>query len=467
MSVQHVSSHRTTVDASPDRAEHHQSSAPSALVATRPVPGLLYGADPDLAGADRPAVPAVLRRKAIGAVNKTGLPDQLKSGLESLSGLDLSTIKVHYNSDKPAQLNALAYAQGTDIHVAPGQEAHLPHKAWHVVQQMQGRVRPTSSAAEPVEDESLEAEAEKMGEKAAAGGPEPTTPLTTPSAPAGDLIQTKLDPDTADDKLLRDLAVKKSEKDVATALKKMMTEVRKLAVTVTYDDVVAAVKQVGLNPERIGKVAASLEKKAAAELDEDLSGGRGHMMGRHYAVDSASQTKRAKDENRPQVTRVDKDNGSGHRYINYVTSLKKKVPSQLRDHVEDITTLLFRNMQDDGWTTLSLGNKKTRLTTLLGTRLTTIEYPGWEIKYVWTVNVTVNGTKLTCAPEIESNGSFSKIETALEGDEANETKAMDALNMFWGSNKLVIEALQPDLTETAFATKLSELDYSKLGVTQY
>jgi hypothetical protein len=75
--------------------------------------------------------------------NKTGLPDHLKSGVENLSGYSLDDVKVHYNSDKPAQLNALAYAQGTDIHVASGQDRHLPHEAWHVVQQKQGRVQPT------------------------------------------------------------------------------------------------------------------------------------------------------------------------------------------------------------------------------------------------------------------------------------------------------------------------------------
>ncbi|HAP61901.1 MAG TPA: hypothetical protein DCR93_21180, partial [Cytophagales bacterium] len=32
---------------------------------------------------------------------------------------------------------------GTDIHLAPGQQKHLPHEAWHVVQQKQGRVKPT------------------------------------------------------------------------------------------------------------------------------------------------------------------------------------------------------------------------------------------------------------------------------------------------------------------------------------
>ncbi|WP_423680112.1 DUF4157 domain-containing protein [Undibacterium sp. WLHG33] len=101
--------------------------------------------------------------------NNTGLPDQLKSGIESLSGMSMDHVKVHYNSSQPAQLNALAYAQGSDIHVAPGQEQHLPHEAWHVVQQAQGRVRPTMQMKEgtPVNDDAgLETEADVMGAKA-------------------------------------------------------------------------------------------------------------------------------------------------------------------------------------------------------------------------------------------------------------------------------------------------------------
>lgn len=100
--------------------------------------------------------------------NETGLPDRLKAGIESLSGVDMSSVRVHCNSDKPAQLNALAYAQGNDIHLGPGQERHLPHEAWHVVQQKQGRVKPTNQmAGVHVNDDPLfEKEADIMGSKA-------------------------------------------------------------------------------------------------------------------------------------------------------------------------------------------------------------------------------------------------------------------------------------------------------------
>ncbi|WP_299605432.1 DUF4157 domain-containing protein [uncultured Aquimarina sp.] len=101
--------------------------------------------------------------------NNTGLPDKLKSGIESLSGMDMSDTRVHYNSSKPAQLQAHAYAQGNQIHVAPGQEKHLPHEAWHVVQQKQGRVQPTMQMKGNVNinnDAGLEREADVMGAKA-------------------------------------------------------------------------------------------------------------------------------------------------------------------------------------------------------------------------------------------------------------------------------------------------------------
>ena len=100
--------------------------------------------------------------------NETGLPDNLKAGVESLSGFSLDNVRVHYNSSKPATVQALAYTQGTDIHVAPGQEKHLPHEAWHVAQQMAGRVAPTTSVnGMPVNDSAaLEHEADVMGAKA-------------------------------------------------------------------------------------------------------------------------------------------------------------------------------------------------------------------------------------------------------------------------------------------------------------
>ena len=119
------------------------------------------------------ATNALLRRGMLEPIqmkqrNSTGMPDQLKAGVESLSGMDLSDVRVHYNSDKPAQVGALAYTQGSDIHVASGQERHLAHEAWHVVQQAQGRVQPTMQlqGVKVNDNPGLEHEADIMGARA-------------------------------------------------------------------------------------------------------------------------------------------------------------------------------------------------------------------------------------------------------------------------------------------------------------
>lgn len=74
---------------------------------------------------------------------ESGLPEKLRADIEKLSGAKLDDVRVHYNSSRPAQLNALAYGPGNDIHIAPGQERQLPGEAWHVVQQKKGRVSAT------------------------------------------------------------------------------------------------------------------------------------------------------------------------------------------------------------------------------------------------------------------------------------------------------------------------------------
>jgi hypothetical protein len=115
------------------------------------------------------STPAQLKDIPDAPPNDSGLPDRLKAGVERLSGLSMDDVRVHRNSARPAGLQALAYTQGSDIHVAPGQDHHLAHEAWHVVQQKEGRVQPDMQMkgvdinADPI----LEHEADVMGAKAA------------------------------------------------------------------------------------------------------------------------------------------------------------------------------------------------------------------------------------------------------------------------------------------------------------
>ncbi len=110
----------------------------------------------------------VQREDHPGKKNQTNMPDHLKTGVENLSGLSIDDVRVHYNSNKPAELMALAHTEGTDIHVGPGQEHSVPHEAWHVIQQKQERVKPTTEEwGQPLNNSpDLEQEADVMGAKA-------------------------------------------------------------------------------------------------------------------------------------------------------------------------------------------------------------------------------------------------------------------------------------------------------------
>lgn len=127
----------------------------------------------------------------MGAAPGSTLPPRLRAGIEAKSGFDMSDVRVHRNSSRPAALGALAVAQGRDIHLGPGQDRHLPHEAWHVVQQKQGRVAATVRAdnGEQINDApALEAEATRHGDLAARYGaaasavPRPAT-APMPAAP--------------------------------------------------------------------------------------------------------------------------------------------------------------------------------------------------------------------------------------------------------------------------------------------
>lgn len=95
--------------------------------------------------------------------NETGVPNDLLQKIEQASGMDLSQVRVYYNSSKPTAIGALAYTEGLIIYIAPGQEAELEHELWHVVQQLQGRAEMTTTLlGKPVDDRTkMEAEAEQ------------------------------------------------------------------------------------------------------------------------------------------------------------------------------------------------------------------------------------------------------------------------------------------------------------------
>ncbi len=115
----------------------------------------------------------------------TGLPVQLKRDFEARSGLSFDDVRVHYRSDRPAGLGALAYTQGNQVYLGPGQERHLPHELAHVAQQKQGRVGvETLLGGVPLNlDPALEAEADRFSAGMSFSAPEAAW---TESSPGGE-----------------------------------------------------------------------------------------------------------------------------------------------------------------------------------------------------------------------------------------------------------------------------------------
>jgi hypothetical protein len=106
---------------------------------------MLAHAKPEQKQAAKSTVQKKAPEKKVAVPNQTGIPDTMKTRFENLSGLSFDDVRVHYNSGKPAQLQALAYTQGNQVYVASGQERHLGHELGHVVQQKQGIVQQTKS----------------------------------------------------------------------------------------------------------------------------------------------------------------------------------------------------------------------------------------------------------------------------------------------------------------------------------
>lgn len=103
------------------------------------------------------------------------LPRDVQAKMESALGASFSDVRIHVGSEA-SSIGALAFTWGSEIHFAPGQyNPHTPHGQFllghelqHVVQQRAGRVsNPFGAGVAVVQDNMLEAEADRMGHLAA------------------------------------------------------------------------------------------------------------------------------------------------------------------------------------------------------------------------------------------------------------------------------------------------------------
>jgi hypothetical protein len=112
----------------------------------------------------------------LAATGGRPLPEGVRGKMEAALGADFSNVRVHVGP-QAERIGAIAFTVGSDIYFAPGRyqpetvqgRQLLGHELAHVVQQRAGRVRnPLASGLAVVQDRSLEAEADRMGQRAAA-----------------------------------------------------------------------------------------------------------------------------------------------------------------------------------------------------------------------------------------------------------------------------------------------------------
>lgn len=102
------------------------------------------------------------------------LPQPLLAKMEAAFAADFSAVRVHVGP-QAARIGAVAFTTGTDLYFAPGRyqpqtvqgQQLIGHELAHVIQQRQGRVRAPGSGLAVVQDRALEAEADRLGTRAA------------------------------------------------------------------------------------------------------------------------------------------------------------------------------------------------------------------------------------------------------------------------------------------------------------
>ena len=116
------------------------------------------------------------------------LPQILLAKMEAAFGADFSAVRVHVGP-QPARIGALAFTTGNDLYFAPGQyqpdsvrgQQLIGHELAHVVQQRSGRVRGAGNGTWVVQNRALEAEADRLGARAAA---HVVQPMRVPAVPS-------------------------------------------------------------------------------------------------------------------------------------------------------------------------------------------------------------------------------------------------------------------------------------------
>ncbi|AEV32310.1 hypothetical protein Oweho_1311 [Owenweeksia hongkongensis DSM 17368] len=399
--------------------------------------------------------------------NKTGLPDNLKAGIENLSGHSMDDVKVHYNSAKPAALQAHAYAQGTNIHLATGQEKHLPHEAWHVVQQKQRRVKPTlqmKSGVNMNDDAGLEKEADVMGEKALQfvgkrpetlaqmklkgiinSNQERQTIRFQMDKNSSTYVQRKINPSK---KLTKYLKPYNDEKEnVKSIIKQLFKNLIKSGFTYQEPAIHEAIRGTTLKIKSLKSLHEKMEASFARDRDEDLGGDGAHGLGRHYAIsDEALEDRLRGPRAIPTASRFQKDEGSRlnklHNLIkNALVSNLSKPAKQIGQKVHSVMT----DPTDDYASKTTNNLRKNYLQGIANVFTENYDFEdpslGFTITSEWKIQVIGAPPiiTITCEYEVESWEDFNKDQWSLSSSgDLVKGSVSEPAKMYSGSNSPII-----------------------------
>ncbi|HEV7371319.1 DUF4157 domain-containing protein [Arenibaculum sp.] len=201
------------------------------------------------------ATPFPADRVRLPAHGGQPLPPAVQRKMETVFGTGFADVRVHVGPE-PAALGAQAFTYGSRIHFAPGRydpaspagQRLLGHELAHVVQQRTGRVRnPLASGVAIVNDRMLEAEADRMGLRAATAR-EPAIRQPVISQPAtSQPAQCKLRPSQAGARVVQRMDASSSSAVVDPQQTRFkMLEQRLKAATTAMAQMAAAIERAGM-----------------------------------------------------------------------------------------------------------------------------------------------------------------------------------------------------------------------------
>ena len=412
-----------------------------------------------------------------GAENRTGIPTQLKERMEQHTGLSLNDVRVHYHSDLPARLDALAYTQGNQVYIGAGQERHLPHELGHVVQQKLGKVRADTRHESGVlmnTDAKLEREADEIGalQGALQGGLHERTNGNSYDGDAS--VQRKIKPQSEelDNGALIGFVRGRMNKKYKDAYRNQIVDfyrrMRESSYPFTNEEILENIVTANWNHADTGELlAAEMEQEKQAELDRRYGGERGHMVSRHIEI--SDEDLRARVEGARGIPRASAFAPGIKGKDQALYSLEKLQPvleNLLRDVMQRVGNVLVRDMEyikDIG-----KDDVIAYLSNEYGIDFNTemIEENGeFTVHYQYILQKKRQEFTLTVDYSVEVDRIFQKL--VREKDRPGKARrAYEAAHVYRGRNKPCIK-VDPATTEADIENLVEQSGIDLVGVTFY